>query len=901
MLFLFVGNIFGQTNTMPAEVVDTIGVSATDTSAFVAIDLVDSVSFDSIYTDSIYTDSIYTDSISADTVETTPPEDFLEDKVDYTSTDSMSIAVDGQKLYLYKEAQVNYTDIELKADYIEFDMANQEVFAKGVLDSVGNPVGTPVFTQGDQTFASDSLRYNFKSGKGIIYQVTTEQPEGTLHSAKTKRTAEGHIHVAGGKYTTCDAPHPHFYLALSKAIVIPEDKIVAGPSYLVVLDIPVPLILPFGFFPNTSSRTSGVLIPTYGEESNRGFYLRKGGWYQVLGDYADYTIQADIYSKGSWAIYNDLSYKLRYKFSGSFGLDYAVTDVNDDPTYVKQNRFKVTWKHTQDTKANPTSKFSANVNFQNNKYDESNSYSSSDYLNTSKTSSINYSKNWPSSPFNLSLSALASQNSSTEKTNMTLPSGSFNMSRIYLFKWMNKSGTDKWYDDIGLSYSSSFSNKINTYDSLLFQNSTYEHTDFNFSHSIPLILNIKTGSVFNISPSLSYKGNIYNFSMSKHAEYDTAGNPTIVTDTTWEWNYAHAFYPSISFGFNPKIYGIYQNTRPDPKIVAIRHVITPSARFNYVPDMSMIFNNYPNYYDTLYYMEDGEIETDIYSIYKSPPSANGQSGKFTFSLANNLEGKRMVEGDTTGEGQKFTILESLNFSTSYNPFAEEDEKAWGDISMSTAFKFFKKKLSISSRGTFSMYGYDSTGSTTTTFIWDENGRYLRLNRLSTTASISFKSKQGGGGEGAGEGEGPGSGNENMQVVPSYYEDELYLDPEFSPGAYYGGTYVDFNAPWSFSTSYSWIYSLANPYKLKRTQTLKVSGDISLTSKWKIGGSTNYDIEDREFSFTNISVHRDLHCWEMNFTMVPFGARRSYSFTIRAKADMLQDLKIDKEQSWYDNF
>ncbi|MCG8697766.1 MAG: hypothetical protein MI922_06905 [Bacteroidales bacterium] len=889
--------------------------------------------FDSVDTpipnsaDTLASDSIPLDSnvVVVDSIDVPPKkkkDEFLEDKIDYTAKDSMRLSIKGQKLYMYKEGKVTYTDIELTADYIEFDMENQEVFASGVPDSTGKMQGTPNFKQGSETFESDSMKYNFKSGKAIVYQVSTQQEDGYLHSQKTKRSDDGHVHVRGGKYTTCDAEHPHFYLALSKAIVVPDDKVLTGPAYLVVADIPTPLIIPFGFFPNTSNRASGVIIPRYGEERARGFYLSQGGWYQVLGDYADMTIQGDYYSKGSWAIHNKMSYKLRYKFSGNLGVDYAIYDDKDDPDFAKSKTFKILWSHTQDPKANPTQSFSANVNFSSSEYEKQNSYNYNEYLTTQKSSSISFRKNWPGTPFNLTLSLNGSQNNQTETANLDLPTGSFNASRIYLFRKLNKSGTKKWYDDVGFSYSAQFSNQIKDVpDSMLFEGSTYQNTNFGLSHNVPIFINfkIKKFKALNISPSLSYNGRLYNWRKEIRTEENSVGGSVTVEDTVRGLFYAHAINPSISVSLNPKMYGMYMNTREDPKLIAVRHTVSPSVSFSYVPDMRDIN---PNYYRDYYevkrntsnstdpnypYGDYGRGTSDVeyiprtYSIYDGTlygtPSSNGQSGRVSFSLSQNLEGKLKSEKDTANDSKKVPLIESLNLSTSYNPFADKklNQRAWSDISMYGSSSLWNRKISISTRGSFTMYDYDSTGNTINEFMYKgaDGGmggkNWLRLTTIGITASFSLSSKQ-------------GKDAENME------EEEVLTPPaglipigEFVPGAYYGGTYTDFDVPWSLRVNYTWSYSRANPYRFNRTHTVGVSGDLSLTPKWKIGGNTNYDIEREEFSFTNINISRDLHCWEMKFTMVPFGPRRSYMFTINARSSILSDLKIEKRHSWRDNF
>jgi lipopolysaccharide assembly outer membrane protein LptD (OstA) len=828
--------------------------------------------------------------------------DQLEDKVTYSSVDSMRVDVQEQKLFLYRDAQVNYTNLELKAYYIELDLANEEIFAKGWPDTAGTIVGKPVFTQGNQSFTSDSIRYNFHTKSGIIYHIVTQEGEGYLHSERTKRHPNEHIHIENGKYTTCDAEHPHFYLALTKGIVIPDDKIITGPAYMVILDIPIKfLAIPFGFFPNTTTRASGILIPSYGEERTRGFYLRDFGWYQTLGDYADFRIQGDAYTKGSWAVRNTLSYKWRYHFSGNFAFNYAVTDNNDDLFYAAKKDYALRWTHRQDPKANPTQNFSASVNFASSDYDRNFSYNSNDYLNTSTNSSISYTKRWPNTPFNLSLSANASQNKQTRTVGLSLPTGSFNMSSIYPFRSKNGSGKYKWYENISLTYSSSFKNELDTYDSLMFKQETWNDMRNGFQHSIPLAVNLKIGKLITITPSMNYTGVFYSrhIEINNMVEYDSLTGDYIIDTTEYRGlKYEQAFNPSLGISFTPKLYGMLISTKEDSYIEAIRHVLSPSASFSFTPDMNKI--NRVDYYDTLYYInEDNEQEVyDIYNWYEeelySPPSSNGKSGSLRLALNNNLEMKVRPRNDTTGESKKVVLLDNLNFTTSYNPF--RDTLRWEDVSMITGTKLFNNKVDIRVNGRFSPYALDSAGRKINEFyISQHKDKILRFVSLSVNTSFTLRSGQGTGKKSE-ETQEETSQEENVVYDEYYMEDDMYVAPlgEMS-------SYVDFNIPWSLNVRHSYSISKTAAGKSNISNTLNLSGDISLTQKWKIGGQMNYDLELKKISYTTLSVYRDLHCWEMRFSVVPFGPRTSYSFTIQAKGSLLRDLKYEKKTHWFDNF
>ena len=892
------GSIYGK-NDLHTYLQDTLNYEdSIQTSAFSNDSLIVTVISDSLQA----SDTTLTDSLSVVKKPAEKKSDRLEDKVTYSSTDSMRVEIQTQKLHLYGDAKVDYENIELKAYYIMLDLAKSEVFAKGITDSLGNTSGKPDFKQGSKSFQSDSIRYNFDTKSGIIYHMVTKEGEGYLHSEKTKRHPDEHIHLENGKYTTCDADHPHFYLALTKGIVIPDDKIITGPAYLVVADVPIRFFgIPFGFFPNTTERASGILIPTYGEERGRGFFLRDLGWYQVLGDYADWRIQADAYTSYSWAVRNTVSYKWRYHFNGNFSFNYAVNDNKNELNYPKKKDYSLRWSHRQDAKANPTQNFSASVNFSSSEYDRYHSYNSSDYLNTSTNSSISYTKRWPNTPFNLSLSANANQNRQTEKVDLNVPTGSFNMSSIYPFRSKNGAGDYKWYENISLTYSSNFKNQVNTYNNVVFEPETWKDSLKNgFEHSVPLAINFKLGKLVTITPSINYRGVLFT-QYSKYSnvvEYDSTSGDYVKNKIVYnKLKYEQAVNPSVSVSFTPKFYGILNSTKEDSYIEAIRHVMSPTASFSFVPDMRKINN--VDYYDTLHYFNNRQNrwESVPYSWYDgqlfNPPAINGRSGSLRLALNNTLEMKVRPKNDTTGESKKVTLLDNLNFATSYNPF--KDSPRWEDISMVTGTRLFDK-LDIRVNGRFSPYALDSLGRKKDEFyIKNHRGKLARFVSLSVNTSFGIRSAQGGDENKTDENEVQGT-NEDVFYDDYYLED----DPDFIPGSSIGN-YVDFDIPWSLNINHSFSI-IDNPQgKPNITHTMNLSGDISLTSKWKIGGQMNYDLEQKKVSYTTLNIYRDLHCWEMRFTVVPFGTRTSYSFTIQAKGSLLRDLKYEKKPNWYDRF
>ncbi len=470
--------------------------------------------------------------------------DVIDAPIKYVATDSLVMDMDEKKAYLYGDAQVDYKDITLQAEYIEIDFQKNEVFAKGLPDSTGTVQGKPQFSQGNEQFESETIRYNFRSRKGYIRGVVTEQEGGFLHSSVTKRQENGAFDIKGAKYTTCDAPHPHYYVALTKAEVIPGKEIISGPAYMVIGDVPIPVAVPFGFFPMKKTHASGILIPEYGEEKNRGFFLRNGGYYFALNDYFDLSITGDIYTNGTWGVRLGSNYRRRYKYSGNVGLVYFknVSGSLDVGDYVAKSDYSIRWTYSQDAKANPTSTFRASVNLSSSSYDKRHSYNAQDYLTNTKQSSISFSKRWPGSPFNFTGSLSHSQNSQTKAVDLNLPKLSFNMNRIYPFRG-KRSTAQHWYDNIDLTYNAMLENRIKTKDTLLFTSQVFDNMSNGFRHSIPLGVNFKPFNNFNITPRIRYTGMLYTKNIEKHYEYafDAVNHryhSTLITDTIKKVQYA---------------------------------------------------------------------------------------------------------------------------------------------------------------------------------------------------------------------------------------------------------------------------------------------------------------------------------------------------------------------------
>lgn len=815
----------------------------------------------------------------------------IDSPVNYTAVDSIIYALRDRKVYLYGQSEIKYKEIDLTADIIEFDMGNEVVFAQGKTDSVGKLIGKPHFVEGSETFDAYSLSYNFRTKKGLIKQIYSAQEGGFLHSETTKRQPNSEIHLKDGKYTTCDLEHPHFYIALTKAKSIPGDKIISGPAYFVIEDVPLPIGIPFGFFPTTKTSKSGVLIPTYGEETRRGFFLRNGGYYLAFSKYADLRITSDIYTNGTWGARISSNYRKRYKFTGNFSFNYYQNVTGEKGIdYTISKDYAVVWSHSQDAKANPTRRFSASVNFSTSSYDVNHTRNVNNVMRSTKQSSISLSKVWPNSPFNFNASANASQNTIDRSMNIKVPQMAVNMNRIYPFRRKVRVGKPRWYEDIQISYSSTLENRLNTRDTSLFK-STWEDFDKAYQHNIPVSFNLKALKYFTISPNLRYTGVL--FTKTIHPQYiEDFQYPntdirvdTFMIDTVSNLRYAHAYVPSISVNFSPKIFGMYE-FREKSRIEAIRHVMTPRATFSYTPDMK---GKVPDYYQEV--VIDSTGQTRIYSLFDESiyrtPVPTGRQGAVSLSLANNIEMKLKPREDEKGEYTKVKLMDNFNFSTNYNIF--KDSMNWAPISMNGNTRLFKNKVSLSFNGRFDPYSYivDSRGiyRSINTSLWKDKHKLARLTNFGFSLGTSFKSGQGARGSEQAE-------TDDLSVITG--------DEQTGYDDIYYGEYVDFNVPWTLGFDYNFNY-VRTGKEPNIVQSLRVRGDLSLTPKWKIGFNSGYDFTVKKVSITNMSIYRDLHCWEMQITLVPFGTYRSYSFRINIKSSILSDLKYEKRDNWYDNF
>lgn len=815
----------------------------------------------------------------------------LEATITYSATDSIIPDFENQKVYMYKGGVVNYQTIELKADYIVLDLANKEVYAEGLPDSTGMKVGTPVFKDGDEEFESSTLRYNFETQKGFIVDVKTKEGDGFVHSEMTKKISPDEFILRKGKYTTCDAEHPHFYLRMTKAKVISNEKIITGPAYMVLEDFPIyfPMI-PFGFFPNSDTYTSGIMVPTYGEERTRGFFLREGGYYWAANEYFDLAVRGDIYSKGSWATKLHSNYRNRYRYNGSFDFSYNLNKYSEEPLPDAKTTkgFSLMWNHSQDPKANPNRSFSANVNLSSSSFDKENSLTVRSYLQTQKSSSITYSKKFENTPFNLNMSLRHSQNSLDTTLSLSLPEMTFTMSRINPFKQKTRVGAVKWYEKISISYSGNVKNSITAHEREILKKSLVRDWQNGMRHSIPITLpSFNLLKYINLSPSFNYSERWYSKYITK--TYDPTYNNThprgeqhVRIDTTYAFRRNYEYSYSLSSSTN--IYGMYQIKNPKSKVKAIRHKITPSASFSYTPDFGQKKFRFWDYY------LNGDGRVVNYSHFENfvfGYTGRGESGAVSLSVSQNLEAKVLQVNDSTKAKddkpvyKKVKIIDNLSFNTSYNMIADSMKLSAFSLAARTTIK----GVSVNMGAALNPYMVDADGRLYDEYVWNHLKGINKLGRL-TNANISFgmnfESKKG-----------KKKAEENKELI----EEDKAL-----PGSY--SDYVDFNIPWSFRFDYSFYYTNSfrqtDPQAKKIMQSLNFGGRLNLTEKWNMDMNTNFDIQAMKFSFTTFNVSRTMHCWSMAFGFVPFGDRKSYSFNLSASSAILRDLKISKQSSWRDN-
>jgi uncharacterized Rmd1/YagE family protein len=829
----------------------------------------------------------------------------IQSKVTYSAKDRIKKDLINKKMILTNTAVVNYEDIEIKADSIVIDMKTNLLFAAGRRDSTGKIVGKPAFTQGTQLIDADELTYNFKTTRAIATNIVTKQADGLLHSQFTKLLEDKTSNISKSTYSTCDADTQHFYINLSKAKVYPGKKIISGPGYLVLEGIPLPLVIPFGFFPvQTKKAASGIKVPRIGEERLRGFSLTDGGYYFAVSDYFDLSLLGNLYSNGTWMVNALTNYNRLYKYSGNFSFNYAnnISGHKGLPDYSKSTNYRLGWIFNQDSKASPGSRFSASVNMSSSGYDRNNSYVVEDHVTTQRQSSVSYSKTWEGS--NLTASMNHSQNVKNKTVSLNLPKVNYNISRIYPFKSKNSTGTTKWYQEIQLSYTASLDNQINTSDSLLFTKKVFNNMKTGFKHDIPLSFQIRPFNNFSISPSLTYSAVMYTQKIEKRWDptYINPDNnqlePKAVNDTSRGVFYGQAINPSIGASFNPQLFGMYEFTNPNSRVQSIRHVIKPSVGFSYTPAIKGLSSNMYRQVQI-----DSTGRTQEYSIYEGnifgTPSLSSKSGNVSFGLVNLLEAKVFDRNDTTGKPKKVKIIDNFSINTSYNIF--KDSIKWSAVSMQ-ARTTIKNTINISANGNFSLYGTNKNGNEIAAFLYSQNKKLMRLTNFTTSLDFSLSELL----KGKKDKKNPVTATSQQGLAEmNRTAGSTELNNPSSPTDIGGTTdsygYTAFDVPWTLNVSYSFNF-FKTGLKSNTSQTLSLNnGSVAVTKKMKVTFTSGYDFTYKQITMTQIGISRDLHCWEMNLNWVPNGTMQMWNFTIRVKAAVLGDLKYERRKDFHDSY
>lgn len=848
----------------------------------------------------------------------------IDAPVEYTADDSLIYDAKTKTAHLFGSSTVKYENMDLKSEKIRMSLDSNIVHATGAIKDTATKAleGTPVFKLGQDSYESDTMAFNFKTKKGFINNVYTQQEDGFLRSERSKRDSSGVVYMEHGRYTTCDKPHPDFYIALSRGKVRPGKDVVFGPAYLVVADVPLPLAVPYGFFPFTKSYSSGFIMPTYGDEMDRGFYLRDGGYYFAISDKIDLKVLGEIYTKGSWGITLASNYNKRYRFNGSVLLSYQDSKTGDKglPDFSRQQSYKVQWSHRQDQKANPFNSLLASVNFASSSYERNNLtslYNPQSLTQSTRTSSVSWSTTFSSIGMSLSSSANLSQNMRDSSIAMTLPDLNISISRFYPFKRKHLVGDERWYEKISMSYTGRFSNSITTKEDKLFKSNLIKDWKNGFQHDIPISANFTLFNYLNVNPSLNFTDRMYSSKVKKSWNDRTQ---TEKTDTIYGFNNVYNW--SLNLGMSTKLYGMFIPSRKifGDKVQAIRHVITPSISFSYAPDFGSRRYGYYDYYQKT--DADGNVSLVGYSPYQNgmySVPGRGRSGNISVDLGNNIEMKVKSDKDSTGI-KKISIIDELGLQMSYNMAAKE--KPLSDLNMRIRLKWWKN-YTFNMNARFASYAYeiDEKG-----IPYEGNrtewgmGRFGRFQGMSQNISYTLTPEKikklfGGKSEETDNKQRNKDDEEGPDTDIDTNLDKDMIDAQRGAKRKKGGEmaetdddgYMPFKLPWSITFGYGITMSedrtvskfnyntMRYPYKF--TQTLNVSGNVRLSDGWNISFSSGYDFENKALSMTTASLQRDLHCFNMSCSVV-LAPYTSYNFTFRANAATLMDaLKYDKRSGY----
>lgn len=797
-----------------------------------------------------------------------------ESEVKYQAKDSMVYDAILKKLMLYTDAEITYEDIKVNADYIEYLQDSSLLTALEIkLETEDTSRAKPRITQGTESSTFSALLFNFKSKRALVENAYSQYGEGFILSNQVKRNNDNTINGYGNVYTTCSDPHPHFGIAAKKIKIIPNRIAVSGPANLVIEEIPTPLYLPFGMFPLKQGQRSGFKLPTYDMSENLGFGLREGGYYFAISDHVDLLALADVYALGTWRAGFVSNYIYRYRFNGNFSFNYAYNKIGEtyEPGNSVSRNFFITWSHAINQNVMPGSNFSANVNIGSSKYQTNNTYDANLYLNNNFSSNISYSKTWKDKPLNFSAALRHNQNTQTRLVQLTLPELNFSVNQIFPFQSKKNFLKPKWYEKIGASYQFAALNRLDFYDST-FSMSTLSFDDFQngFKHSIPINATYNVLKYFNLTFGANYNEYWYTSKMLKQYNFIEG-----VLDTNKQTGFFTARDFNISSAVSTRIYGTKLFRKGS--IRGIRHVLTPSVRFNYRPDFGSGIFNY--YYSSFV---DQNYTNQRLSYFEGALlgfPADGKVAGIGFDLGNTLQMKVKSRKDTLNGTRKVNLIDGLNFATFYNIAA--DSFRWSNISIIYRNTLFEN-INISGGMSYSLYAIDKTsGRITPEFEYKKNGRLMRFDRANVAVGASLPVRK------------------NKTAVTKANDEQLG-----AIGRNYSG-YADFNIPWSLNVNYS-INANKSYLVTKQKDTVIFSqdinffGDVNLTSKWKIGIRSGYDFKTKQISFTTFDIYRDLHCWEMRLNLIPFGYRKSYNFGLNVKAAVLQDLKLVRRRDFRDN-
>ena len=900
-----------------------------DTTLAQAIDTLDSLHRAIFLRNKAIDDSIRLDSINR------RKKNGIDAPVEYTADDSLVYFAGNKMAHLYGSSTVKYENMDLASEKVAITLDSSLVRATGVYDSATREkVGTPIFKMGSDSYESDTMAFNFKTKKGLIASVYTEQEDGFLKAERSKRDKEGNLYLKHGRYTTCDEEHPDFYLALSRAKVRPGKDVIFGPAYLVVQDVPLPIAIPYGFFPFSKSYSSGFIMPTYGDETSRGFYLRDGGYYFAISDRIDLKLTGEIYTKGSWGLSAISNYRKRYRYSGSFNASFQDTRNGDKgmPDYTKDKSFKIAWSHRQDAKANPYSTLSASVNFATSSYENNNMsslYNPQSRSQSTRTSSVSWNTQFSSIGMSLSSAANLSQRVRDSVIDLTLPDLNISVSRFYPFRRKYAAGKERWYEKISLSYTGHVSNSISTKEDKLLDSRLNRDWKNGMQHNIPISASFSLFNAINLTTSFNFTDRMY---LSKEKKSwvvnDRTGEGYEKTDTLYGLYNVYNWSASVSA--NTKLYGMFIPSRKlfGDKIQAIRHVFTPSVSFNFAPDFGDESYGYWNTYQRT--LADGKVETVRYSPYSNSlfgVPGSGKTGAVMFQMSNNLEMKIKSDKDTTGF-KKISLIDELGASISYNMAAKEHN--WSDLNMNLRLKWWKS-YTFSLSAVFKTYAVaqkeDGTVVETNRTQWSLGhfGRFQGMSQnISYTLNPEKLKKLFGGGD-----------DKKKKDTDDADDDDTGLDSNIDPVMAKGQKavedkpgkaetdddgYMHFSMPWSLTFSYgvtmredaqnfkkynqTVLYDNkkceAGYYGYKFTQNLNFSGNVRLSEGWNISFSSGYDFDYKKLSLTTASLSRDLHCFSMSCSVV-LAPYTSYNFSFRCNAATLTDaLKYDKRSGYSNN-